>query len=96
MSVYAVAQINITDRDRYSQYEAGFLQVFAKFRGELIAVDDDPEAIEGELTCNRCVILRFPDRDSLMAWHESSEYQELASHRWESSDSMITVIQALA
>ncbi len=29
MSVYLVAQIDIHDRDRYAQYEARFMDVFA-------------------------------------------------------------------
>jgi uncharacterized protein (DUF1330 family) len=96
MTVYTVAQIAITDPERYSQYEAGFRPVFAAYGGEVIDVDDHPEALEGELSGNRCVILRFPDRRGLMAWYRSHEYLRLAKERWASSDGSIVMIQALA
>ena len=35
MSVYVIAQISITDRDLYNKYQARFLEVFSKFKGQL-------------------------------------------------------------
>ena len=47
MSVFVVAQIDIHDRDRYAQYEAGFMDVFAQYDGEILAVDEAPAVLEG-------------------------------------------------
>jgi uncharacterized protein (DUF1330 family) len=95
VSVYLVAHIDITDRDTYSQYEEGFLDVFAQFNGEFVAVDDDAMALEGEENFTRCVIVRFPDRESALAWYRSDAYQEIAAIRWAASTASITIIQAL-
>ena len=92
MSVYAVATITIHDRERYAQYEEGFLEIFARYQGEIAAVSDDAEMLEGEKDFTRLVLARFPDRAALMAWYESPEYQELAQHRFASSDAQIAVI----
>ena len=47
MSSYVVAQITINDREKYARYEAGFMDVFDQFGGQILAVDEAPESIEG-------------------------------------------------
>ncbi len=92
MSVYAVARITINDRERYAQYEQGFLEIFAQHSGEIVAVSDDAEMIEGEKDFTRLVIIRFPDREALGAWYDSPEYQQLVQHRFAASDGQIAVV----
>ncbi len=94
MSIYVVAQLKITDRELYSQYESGFGEIFARHGGEMIAVDDGPETLEGGETFSRCVIMRFPDREKLMAWYRSDEYQALAAIRWRASHGTAVAIRA--
>lgn len=93
--VYLTANITINDRDRYSDYEAGFADIFLKFQGQVLAVDDAATTMEGEQVWTRHVILRFPDRAAAMAWYESPEYQELASIRFEASDASVFLIEGL-
>ncbi len=50
MTHYIVARIAIHDRERYAQYEAGFMQVFAEYGGQMLAVNDAPEVLEGPPT----------------------------------------------
>ena len=40
MAVYLMAQLSIHDRERYAQYEAGFMAVLNEHGGTLTAVDD--------------------------------------------------------
>jgi len=42
MSVYAIALINISDRAGYAVYEQGFMDIFNRFKGRLLAVDENP------------------------------------------------------
>jgi uncharacterized protein (DUF1330 family) len=81
MPAYVVAQITITDRTRYEEYQAGFPEVFAKYRGELLAVDESPRVVEGEWPCTRTVLIKFPDADEAERWYSSPEYQAIAKHR---------------
>ena len=53
MAVYLVAQITIHDRERYAQYEAGLMDIFMRFGGRLLCVDEQPEVLEGEWPCTR-------------------------------------------
>ena len=95
MAVYIVARITINDRERYRQYEAGFMDIFAAHTGRLLAVDDDPEVLEGQWQCTRTVVAEFPDRDEALAWYRSDDYQTLAEHRFAASDGEIALLQGI-
>lgn len=92
MASYIVARITINDRERYAQYEAGFLEIFAAHAGKLLAVDDNPEVLEGDWRCTRTVIAEFPDRESALAWYRSDDYQTLAEHRFAASDGEVALL----
>jgi uncharacterized protein (DUF1330 family) len=85
MSVYIVASIAIEDQEEYGKYQAGFLEIFARYKGELLAVSDAPQVIEGEWPFTRAVLLRFPDEEEARRWYQSPEYQALSQHRWRAS-----------
>lgn len=91
MSVYVVASIRIHDRERYLEYQGGFLPIFEKYGGEILVVDDAPETVEGSWPYTRMVVLRFPDAERLRAWYGSPEYQALAKHRHAASEADIIV-----
>ena len=93
MSVYMVAKIDLTDRETYAKYEAGFGTIFAQYNGEMLAVDDAPEVIEGEWPHWRTVLIKFPTREEAMAWYQSDDYQALAQHRFAASDADIVLIK---
>jgi len=95
MSVYAVALINIDDRETYGRYEAGFMEIFERHGGRLLAVEEEPNVLEGTWPYTRTVLIEFPDAPALTAWYESPEYQALAKHRFASSRGNIAVIRSL-
>ncbi len=94
MTVYLVAHIRIHDRTRYAQYEAGFGEVFAQFRGTILGVDDDTNHLEGENPTDRSVIISFPSEEDALAWYNSDAYQTIAVHRFESSDAELTLVRS--
>lgn len=49
MTVYAIAQLKVTDRAAYDRYQARFFDVFRKYNGRLLAADEHPRVLEG--TC---------------------------------------------
>jgi len=92
VSSYFVALINIHDLPRYEQYLAGFDAVFAKYKGQVVSVEDKPRVLEGEWPAARTVLIRFPDDQELLRWYESPEYQQLARHRQEASVASIAIV----
>lgn len=95
MSVYIVASIAVRDWEEYGKYQAGFLDIFTKYRGELLAVSDEPQVIEGEWPFKRAVLIRFPDETEARRWYESPEYQALSKHRWAASNGVVIAFQSL-
>ena len=93
MTTYLLGQIRINDPDLYKRYTSNFLSVLAKYEGELLAVDDAPEALEGKASGDRIVILRFADRAAAQRWWQSPEYREIVKHRHASADSQVFVLR---
>ena len=78
MTHYLVGHIAIRDRERYAQYEAGFMPILQQYGGQVLAVNDAAEVLEGDPDGRRLVILAFADRDAALTWARSPEYQAIA------------------
>jgi len=95
LTAYAIALIDIHDRQAYSQYEAGFMTILTRYAGELLAVDERPRVIEGQWPATRTVLLRFADTATFDRWYGSDEYQALMSFRTAASVASVALIQGL-
>lgn len=95
MTVYVVAQLTIHDRAAYQTYEAGFMDVFGKFAGRLLAVDEQPAVIEGDWRRTRIVLGAFPDAAAYYAWWNSPEYRDIVRHRHAGSEATILLVKGL-
>jgi uncharacterized protein (DUF1330 family) len=95
MTCYIVAQISISDRAGYADYESGFMDVFSRYQGRLLAVDESPEVLEGAWDCTRTVLVRFPSKEEARHWYHSAEYQELAQHRFAASSGNLVLIAGM-
>ena len=96
MTCYIVALINIHDREQYALYEAGFMEVFQKYQGTMLSVDEAPELVEGEWSWTRSVLISFPSKADAKAWYQSSEYQSIAQHRFAGSRSNIVFLNGMS
>ena len=92
MSVYIINNMVIRDREEYAKYERAFLPIFLKYHGEVLALQDGPKAREGIWPYTRTVLLRMPSEEKVREWLESAEYQAIAKHRWNSTESNIVVL----
>ncbi len=81
MTAYVIARITISDRERYAEYEAGFMPIFEKYDGTMLVVDEAPMPWEGDWDATRTVVISFPSVDAAQAWADSEEYREIAKHR---------------
>jgi uncharacterized protein (DUF1330 family) len=74
MSVYIIARFKIHNRSEYDRYSAVFAEVFQRFDGKMLSVDEDPIILAGQWDDTRSVIIEFPSK-------ESDDYQAIAKHR---------------
>jgi uncharacterized protein (DUF1330 family) len=94
--VYAIAQLTITDRATYDRYQARFMGMMKKFKGRVLAADEDPRVVEGSWDREKVVLLEFPDEPSFREWAESPEYLEIAKDRKAGSDAVILLVTGFA
>ena len=93
-AVYIVNNLTIHDRAAYETYLRGFLPIFRKFGGEVLAVADAPAPVEGAWPFDRTVLLRFPSRAEAERWASSPEYRALAVHRHAGATSNVVFLDA--
>lgn len=96
MTVYLVGHIAIHDRERYSQYEAGFIPILQQYNGRIVAVNDAPAVLEGVADGRRLVILSFVDQTAALSWMRSPEYQEIAKHRHAAASAFILMTEGFS
>jgi uncharacterized protein (DUF1330 family) len=95
MSVYVIAQISIHDRAAYDRYQARFLDVFKKYRGELLAADERAQVVEGAWSGAKVILMRFPDQEAFEEWAFSDEYREIAKDRHAGSKGVVLLAKGL-
>jgi uncharacterized protein (DUF1330 family) len=95
MTVYAVAQISITNPDAYNKYQARFMEVFGKFKGRLLAVDTKPQVVEGSWDKQKIVLMSFPDEASYQEWALSPDYQTISQDRKAGSNAVVLLVKGL-
>lgn len=81
MACYFIARIQIHDEAEYARYLAQCDEVFARFNGRYLAVDEAPVTLEGVPEEGRVVVIEFPDETSFRAWYDSPEYRSILQYR---------------
>ena len=81
MSYYFSAQIKINDPKEYEIYVQGVDEVFKKFNGKYLAVDDKPELLEGNWDFSRAVLIKFNTKEDFNNWYNSKDYQKILKYR---------------
>jgi len=86
MSVYFMASIRIHDPLEYKKYLDRSGEIFARYGGSYLAVDERPEVLEGSWEYGRAVLIQFDTQEDFEAWYHSDDYQEILQHRCTAAD----------
>lgn len=96
MSAYMIAQIAIDDAEEYGNYLAGFMPIFQRYGGELLATSKcDTRVLEGDWAHPCTVVMKFPSMSRAMAWHDDPDYRALSEHRKRSARANLVLVQGL-
>jgi uncharacterized protein (DUF1330 family) len=95
VTVYAIAQLTIHDRERYNRYASAFMPIITKYGGRLLAADEAPLPVEGTWDRQKLVLMEFPDRDTFQAWANSPEYVEISKDRHAGADTLTVLVRGL-
>lgn len=95
MPVYAIAQLSISDRTAYKRYQDKFMGVMNRYKGRVLAADENPTVVEGSWDREKVVLLSFPDEAAFREWSESADYQEIARDRKAGSTAVVLLVKGL-
>lgn len=96
MSAFMIAQIEVHDPDEYQKYLAGFMPVFQRYGGELLATSkNETRVVEGEWAHPNTVIMKFPSIEKARAWYRDPDYVKLANHRYRSASANLVLVEGL-
>ncbi|KEO88774.1 hypothetical protein EH31_15165 [Erythrobacter longus] len=90
-----ISRMTIHDRAQYDKYEERFMEIFEKFKGKMLSVDEEPQVVGGEWNATRSVLIEFPDKPKLFAWLTSTEYQEIGQFRDAGSTAEAIIVKGL-
>ncbi len=95
MAAYVIANVRITDPDRYPEYSGRVPQTIERYGGRYLARGGKVEVLEGDWKPQRLVILEFESMERLREWYASPEYAPLKQLREEVAVSQLAVVEGL-
>lgn len=83
MPAYLVANYDVTDPDRYREYQKGAAPLMAG-GGKLLVLDTDSEKLEGECG-QQTVVIEYPTKEAALTAYRSEDYQAVIGIRLEAT-----------
>ena len=88
MAGYFIANYRITNEEGFQAYLTSVGSTTAAYGGETLVAGPGSEPVEGDPR-PRTTVLKFPSMDSLRAWYESPEYQEIIHFRTDNTEGTV-------
>jgi uncharacterized protein (DUF1330 family) len=93
LKAFVIVQIVVNGWDGYRQYgSVGHREIFDRFSGKVIGIDENVEIIEGSWPFTRTILIEFPSKELARAWYESDEYQAVVGLRHGSATSNLVIV----
>ena len=93
MTVYAIAQGRVDDREQFDRYIAASIPTLEAHHSVVLALDEKPDAVEGGVAYPRTVILQFASSQAFYAWYNSAEYTAARKLRETASTGTFILVQ---
>jgi uncharacterized protein (DUF1330 family) len=95
MSVYAIAQASVDDQETLDEYVAAAMPILQVHKVKILAFDESPAMIEGNVEHPRTVILEFESEQAFYAWYDSAEYRAARKLRENASRGTFILVEGL-
>ena len=95
MSAYLIADITVTDQERYEDYKILAPPAISAYGGKYVACSGKAENLEGDWEPDRIVILEFESMERAKQFIESTEYREARTLRHKTAKSKMIVVEGL-
>ena len=97
MLTYVVANLRVTDPQKFQTYVQPALKSITDYGGRVLAAGggDKLEVLDGGPPPERTVIIEFADVDAARRWYRSGEYQAIVDLRLTSSEGCAFLLEGL-
>jgi uncharacterized protein (DUF1330 family) len=89
--VYAITTIDVNDEEMFGEYIEGAPPTILTAGGAILAVDDNPTVLEGDVPAGRIILLRFEDQAALINWYHGEGYKTVRPIRWSSATTKFAI-----
>ena len=88
MKAYMLAFVRVNDLEVFNrEYIEKAVPIVQRHGGVTVAVDENPETIEGTVPGGRTVIVEFPSKQAALDFYHDPEYQPIKAWRKQVSES---------
>lgn len=74
MPAYVIANIRVQDAEAYDEYRRAVPAVIERFGGRYLVRGGRHDALEGDMSLGRVIVLEFPSYEAARRWYDSPEY----------------------
>jgi len=96
MKAYVIANVAVSDPDRYAEYVKLTPATIEQFGGRFIARGGRAERLEGLTPVNRVVVIEFPSYEQAKAWYASDGYRAAMAIRQSASTASFLLVEGTA
>ena len=93
MGAIALVQVDIHDETLYEEYKKLTPATVAAYGGKFLVRGSEVLVLEGEWNHDRLVLLEFPDKNSVMNWYHSKEYEKARSIREKAATTKFFILE---
>ena len=94
MSAYIIAQINVTNPEKYQEYAKLAGPASAKHGGRFLVRGGTKTTLEGDIPYQRIVVTEFPDVEAAKRFYHSVEYQAAREKRLGAADFNMVIVES--
>lgn len=96
MSGYIIAEVQVTDPERYDEYRRQVEGTIAAYGGRYTVRGGRAEALEGDAPRGRLVVIEFDSYERARAWYDSQEYAGPKQLRQDTSVGRLILVDGYA
>lgn len=93
MPAYLIADVTVTNPERYPEYVRLVPATLEPFGGRFIARGGTVEQLEGGWAPQRLVIIEFPSMERAQAWYRSDGYAPAKALRQQFSEGRLVIVE---
>ena len=95
MPAYIIAQVNVTNPEKYKEYAALAGPANAKHGGRFLVRGGAKTVLEGDIPFQRIVVTEFKDVESAKKFYHSVEYQAARQKRLGAADFHMVIVEGV-